>query len=94
MISANVDKKVMIHTKTGCPYCVATKEDLGRRKIVYEEKNLYGNAQAKSKVVELAGKRLLPVIVDGDNRRSDFKAEVEISEAAVAAGEALTSLQR
>jgi glutaredoxin len=88
-----MDKKVITYTKSGCPYCVAAKEDLGRRKIAYEEKNLYGNAEALSKVVGLAGKRLLPVIVDGDNRRSDFKAEVEISEAAVAACETLTSRQ-
>ena len=68
-----MDKKVTIYTKTGCPYCVAAKEDLKKRNVRFEEINVYEKPEAKKKVVELAGRRLVPVIVDGGNIRVGFQ---------------------
>lgn len=68
-----MDKKVTIYTKTGCPYRVAAKEDLNKRDIRFEEINVYEKPEAKKKVVELAGRRLVPVIVDGNNITVGFQ---------------------
>ncbi|MFQ5870083.1 MAG: Uxx-star family glutaredoxin-like (seleno)protein [Candidatus Zixiibacteriota bacterium] len=66
-------RRVTIYTKTGCPYCVAAKEDLDRRNIRFEEINVYEKPEAKKKVVELTGGRLVPVIVDGNNITVGFQ---------------------
>jgi glutaredoxin len=70
-----MDRKVTIYTihKSGGPYCVAAKEDLDRRKIAYEEINVYEKRKAKKRVEELGGRRLVPVIVDGDNITVGFQ---------------------
>ena len=68
-----MDKKVTIYTKTGCPYCAAAKEDLKKWNVRFEEINVYEKPEAKKKVVELAGRRLVPVIVDGNNITVGFQ---------------------
>ena len=68
-----MDKKVTIDAKTGCPYCVAAKEDLKKWNVRFEEINVYEKPEAKKKVVELTGRRLVPVIVDGNSIAVGFQ---------------------
>jgi glutaredoxin len=68
----DTDREVTIYTKAGCPYCEAAKKDLSRRNIRFEEIDLDKRPEAKEKVVKLSGKRLVPVIIDGDGITAGF----------------------
>lgn len=69
----DTDREVTIYTKAGCPYCEAAKKDLGGRNIRFEEMDLDKRPEAKEKVVKLSGRRLVPVIVDGDSITVGFR---------------------
>lgn len=71
----DTDREVTIYTKAGCPYCEAAKKDLSRRNIRFEEIDLANGPEAKKKVVKLSGKRLIPVIVDGDTVTVGFRGK-------------------
>lgn len=68
-----MDKKITIYTKTGCPHCDHAKEDLNGRNIPFEEINISEKPEAEKMVEELAGRRLVPVIVEGDNITVGFR---------------------
>jgi NADH-quinone oxidoreductase subunit M len=60
------EENVLIYTKWGCPFCQAAKEDLQKRGIHYEEIDISENAEAEGQVLKLAGKKVVPVIVEGE----------------------------
>jgi glutaredoxin 3 len=58
-----------IYTKPGCPYCAAARRDLMDRGVLFDEVDVYAVADARAKLAELTGGRMVvPVIVgeDGD----------------------------
>jgi len=59
---------VTIYTKTGCPYCAAAMEDYRRRGIEYREVNLSLEPDRIPEIVQLTGRRLVPVIVEDKGR--------------------------
>jgi glutaredoxin len=71
----DTDREVTIYAKAGCPYCEAAKRDMSRRNIRFEEIDLAERPEAKEKVVKLSGKRLVPVIVDGDKITVGFRGK-------------------
>lgn len=58
--------KVVIYTKPGCPFSKAAKQDLRKRGVEYEEIDISENPQAEEQVLKLAGKKAVPVIVEGE----------------------------
>jgi len=58
---------ITLYTKTGCPYCNTKREELQKKGIDFEEINIYEVDGAKEDLVKITGgKRMVPVIVDGD----------------------------
>ncbi len=66
-------KKVTIYTKTGCPYAEDAKKDLTERDIPFVEVNISEQPEAEKKVEELAGRRMVPVMVEGDKITVGFR---------------------
>lgn len=64
--------KVVIYTKPGCPFCKAAKEDLQKRGVDYKEIDTSENPEAEEQVLKLAGKRVVPVIVEGEKVTTGF----------------------
>jgi len=58
--------KVIIYVKPGCPFCKAAKEHMRKGGIDYEEIDISGNPEAEEQVLKLAGKRVVPVIKEGE----------------------------
>jgi len=63
---------VTIYTKPGCPYCTKAKEHYSSQGIDFKEIDVYSVPGAKEKAIELAGKSIVPVIVDGDKVQAGF----------------------
>jgi glutaredoxin len=68
-----MEGKVIIYTTPDCPFCYAAKEDLKKRSIEYREIDVAQNPEAEEKVVQIAGKRVVPVIVEGEKVTVGFK---------------------
>ncbi len=64
--------EVIIYTKPGCPYCASAKEHYTKEGIPFKEIDVYDVPGAKEKAIELAGKSIVPVIVDGDEVKVGF----------------------
>ncbi|MBU1744691.1 MAG: glutaredoxin family protein [Proteobacteria bacterium] len=62
-----VEKEIIIYTTPRCPFCKAAKEDLDRKGIKYKEIDVSKDAEELEKMVRISGKRLVPVMVDGEN---------------------------
>lgn len=62
-----VEKEITIYITTTCPFCKAAKEDLDRRGIKYKEIDVSKDDDALEKMVKISGKRLVPVMVNGEN---------------------------
>jgi len=58
-------EKVIIYTIPGCPFCKTAKEDLQKRGLKYQEIDVTQSPKAEEKLVQIAGKRTVPVIVKG-----------------------------
>lgn len=59
--------KVIIYTKTGCPYCKRTMEEFRAQGISFEEINVSMDAEARRTVKEKYGANRVPVVVrDGE----------------------------
>lgn len=63
---------ITIYTKPSCPYCRAAKEDFARRGVEYTEIDVYQNAAEAEEMFKGAGRRAVPIIVDGDDIRVGF----------------------
>ncbi len=60
-------KPVKIYTTTYCGYCVRAKDLLKRKGVDYEEVDVTGNDDMRSKLVELSGgQRTVPQIFIGE----------------------------
>ena len=60
-------KPVKIYTTTYCGYCVRAKDLLTRKGVKYEELDVTGNDDMRSKLVEMSGgQRTVPQIFIGD----------------------------
>jgi glutaredoxin 3 len=59
-------KPVKIYTTTYCGYCVRAKDLLTRKGVKYEEVDVTGNDEMRSKLVEMSGQRTVPQIWIGD----------------------------
>ena len=60
-------KPVKIYTTTYCGYCVRAKDLLTRKGVKYEELDVTGNDEMRSKLVEMSGgQRTVPQIWVGD----------------------------
>jgi glutaredoxin len=57
-------KEVTIYTKPGCPFSKADKDDFQKRGIKFKEISISENPKAVEEVTKLAGKRVVPVIVE------------------------------
>ncbi|MEK6655124.1 MAG: glutaredoxin family protein [Thermodesulfobacteriota bacterium] len=62
-----VEKEIIIYTTPRCPFCKVAKEDLDRKGIKYKEIDVSKDAEELEKMVRISGKRLVPVMVDGEN---------------------------
>ena len=65
-------KEITIYTTPTCPFCKAAKEDLDGKGIKYKEIDVFKDAEELEKMLRISGKRLVPVIVDGENVRVGF----------------------
>ena len=61
------EKEITIYTTPTCPFCKAAKEDLGRKGIKYKEIDVSKDAEELEKMLRISGKRLVPVMVNGEN---------------------------
>lgn len=59
-------KPVKIYTTTYCGYCVRAKDLLTRKGVKYEELDVTGDDDMRSKLVEMSGQRTVPQIWIGD----------------------------
>ncbi len=59
---------VTIYTKTGCPYCAKALEDLRKRGVNFTEINLSEQKERIEEMVKISGGRIVPVIVDENNK--------------------------
>jgi len=64
--------EVTIYTKPGCPYCAAAKEHYTKQGIEFKEIDVYDVPGAKEKAIELAGKSIVPVIVEDGKVQAGF----------------------
>jgi glutaredoxin 3 len=61
-------KPVKIYTTTYCGYCVRAKDLLTRKGVKYEEVDVTGNDDMRTKLVEMSGgQRTVPQIFIGDD---------------------------
>ena len=65
--AVTVPQKVVIYTKSGCPYCAAARKDLEERGVPYEEISTEGNPKAVEEVMRLSdGNGIVPILVNGE----------------------------
>ncbi len=64
--------EVTIYTKPGCPYCAAAKEHYKKQGIEFREIDVYDVPGAKEKAIELAGKSIVPVIIEDGKVQAGF----------------------
>lgn len=55
---------VTLYVKEGCPFCKALKDDLDKKGVEYEEIDVVKNPESQVKVLELAKKEVVPVMVE------------------------------
>ena len=55
--------KILIYTKTGCPWCIAVTDYLNGKGIEYEEKNVTNNPALFKEMEDLSGQTKAPTIV-------------------------------
>jgi len=61
------EKEITIYATPTCPFCKAAKEDLDRKGIKYKEIDVSKDAEELEKMLRISGKRLVPVMVNGEN---------------------------
>ncbi len=63
---------VEIYTKSGCPYCAAAKEDFRKRGEQFTELDIYQNKDKAENIFRKAGRRVVPIIVKGEQIKVGF----------------------
>jgi len=61
-----MEEKIIIYTTPDCPFCRAAKENFRTKGTEYEEIDVTENPEAQEEVLKLAGKKVVPVIVEGE----------------------------
>jgi len=60
-------KKIIVYSKTICPYCIQAKNLLNSKKVQYEEINIEHNTNLRDEMIEKSGgRRTVPQIFIGD----------------------------
>ena len=60
-------KKVIIYTKTTCPYCIKAKKLLDKKLVKYQEIDVTNNDELRLQLIELSGgRKTVPQIFIGD----------------------------
>lgn len=59
--------EITVYTTSTCPYCVMAKQYLTERGVPYKELNVSENRQALKEMVELTGRKSVPVIRCGND---------------------------
>lgn len=59
--------EIKIYTTSTCPYCVMAKQYLDKRGVPYTELNVSQNKEALKEMIELTGRRSVPVIACGND---------------------------
>lgn len=54
--------KIVIYTKTYCPFCIRAKQLLKSLELQYEEISVDGKPKLQDEMAELAGRRTVPQI--------------------------------
>jgi glutaredoxin len=62
-----VEKETTIYITPTCPFCEVAKADLDRKGIKYKEIDVSKDAEGLEKMLRISGKRLVPVMIDGEN---------------------------
>jgi glutaredoxin 3 len=62
-----VEKGITIYTTPTCLFRKSAKEDLDRKGIKYKEVDVSKDVEGLEEMVRISGKRLVPVMVDGEN---------------------------
>lgn len=55
--------KIIIYTKTGCPWCIGVTDYFKEKGIEFEEKNVYDNPEFFEEMKNLSGQSKAPVVV-------------------------------
>lgn len=59
--------KILIYTKTSCPWCIAVTNFLNEKGINYEEKNVSENEDYMKELEDRTGQNYAPTLdIDGD----------------------------
>lgn len=70
--------KIIIYTKTGCPWCSEALTFLNEKKIPYEEREVRGNEQFMKELVAKSGQTKTPTLdVDGEILADTDAAAIE-----------------
>ncbi|MCW2950938.1 MAG: glutaredoxin 3 [Conexibacter sp.] len=59
-------KPITMYTTDRCPYCIRAKALLQSRELAFEEINLAGDPDGRTKLVELTGMMTFPQILIGN----------------------------
>lgn len=65
-------KRVVVYSTLVCPYCIRAKALLSSRGIPFEEIDVTGNAEERTRLVEVTGRRTVPQIFIGDEPIGGF----------------------
>lgn len=66
---------VTVYTKPGCIHCDRTKDYMNRLGISYDEVDVTQDDEARSKLVDEWGFRVVPVVETGEDVWSGFKPD-------------------
>jgi glutaredoxin 3 len=66
--------EIKIYTTSTCPYCVTAKQYLDGRGVPYTELNVSENKEALKEMIQLTGRRSVPVIACGNDVLVGFSA--------------------
>ncbi len=67
MVNCRKMSKIIIYTKTGCPWCRDALAFLNEKKIPYEEREVRGNETFFKELVDKSGQTKTPTLdVDGE----------------------------
>jgi len=54
--------KIIIYTKTGCPWCLGVLDLLRRNQIIFEERNVSENQEFFDEMIKKSGQSLTPTL--------------------------------
>lgn len=72
--------KIIIYTKSNCPYCDRAKQLLTAKKASYEEIRVDLSDEKREEMMRLSGRRTVPQIFINDQAIGGFDDLVELAE--------------